>query len=184
MKITGIILAGGLSSRMGQNKSLVEINGMPMILHVYNKLLPQVSSVLISTNEKLAMFPENVQFQDQIKESKGPLAGIYSGLKKTQTAWVQFCPNDSPNLPNDLVENLSQHIDDQTRIILPIVNGRFEPTFMLCHQSVANDIPDFIKNNNPKIMDWIQTHQHKTVKFNDKSEFININTESDLKVFN
>ena len=55
MKITGIILAGGLSSRMGQNKSLVEINGMPMILHVYNKLLPQVSSVLISTNEKLAI---------------------------------------------------------------------------------------------------------------------------------
>ncbi|MEK9778517.1 MAG: NTP transferase domain-containing protein, partial [Methylophilaceae bacterium] len=66
MKITGIILAGGLSSRMGQNKSLVEINGMPMILHVYNKLLPQVSSVLISTNEKLAMFPEDIQFQDQI----------------------------------------------------------------------------------------------------------------------
>ena len=184
MKITGIILAGGLSSRMGQNKSLVEINGMPMILHVYNKLLPQVSSVLISTNEKLAMFPENVQFQDQIKESKGPLTGIYEGLKKAQTPWVQFCPNDTPNLPNDLVENLSRHIDDQTRIILPIVNGRFEPTFMLCHQSVANDIPDFIKNNNPKIMDWIQTHQHKTVQFNDKSEFININSESDLKVLN
>jgi len=33
-------------------------------------------------------------------------------------------------------------------------------------------------------MDWIQTHQHKTVKFNDKSEFININSESDLKVLN
>ena len=184
MKITGIILAGGLSSRMGQNKSLVEINGMPMILHVYNKLLPQVSSVLISTNEKLAVFPENVQFQDQIKESKGPLAGIYSGLKKAQTSWVQFCPNDTPNLPNDLVKNLSQHIDYQTQIILPIVDERFEPTFMLCHQDVANDIPDFIKNNNPKIMDWIQIHQHKTVKFNDKSEFININSESDLKVFN
>jgi molybdopterin-guanine dinucleotide biosynthesis protein A len=184
MKITGIILAGGLSSRMGQNKSLVEINGMPMILHVYNKLLPQVSSVLISTNEKLAMFPNDIQFQDQVNDSKGPLAGIYSGLKKAQTPWIQFCPNDSPNLPNDLVRNLSQHIDDQTRIILPIVDERFEPTFMLCHQSIANDIPDFIRNNNPKIMDWIKTHQHKTVQFIDKSEFININSESDLKVFN
>ena len=58
-QIEGVILAGGKSSRMGQNKSLVLFDEKPLILHVFNRMKKQVKKLSINSNEILVIF-----FQD------------------------------------------------------------------------------------------------------------------------
>ena len=110
MQIDGVILAGGKSTRMGRNKSQIKLNGKNLINHVFDRLNPQVSQIWVSTNVYLNQFPKTIQFKDKLEKSFGPLTGIYSGLKQAQTNWVQFCPNDAPFLPENLVSTLKKNM--------------------------------------------------------------------------
>ena len=181
-EIEGVILAGGESKRMGTNKSLVKLNTKPLIEHVYARLIEQVSHVTINTNKPIDNFPENIQFQDLILNNPGPLAGIHAGLFNAKKDWVQFCPNDCPFLPINLVEKLSLCIKDKgPTIILPSLFNHLEPVFMLCQRSLLKNLEDFISVGGRKMDRWIKENNYKTVKFSDLKSFTNINNLSELK---
>jgi len=59
--ITGVILAGGRSTRMGEDKGLVEVNGRPLFEHVAEKLRPHVSEILISCNRNSERYGRDFQ---------------------------------------------------------------------------------------------------------------------------
>ena len=180
--IEGVILAGGKSKRMGENKSLVSLNKKPLIEHVFDRLIKQVNHVSINTNQVLKNYPKKIQFSDSILNYPGPLAGIQAGLLNAQKNWVQFCPNDTPFLPLNLVDKLSSYIDEkEASIIVPSVNDKLEPVFMLCHRIFIDNVESFILNGGRKMELWIKNNKYKIVKFKDPNEFININNQEDLK---
>ena len=180
-EIEGVILAGGESKRMGTNKSLIELHNKPLIEHVYDRLIEQVSDVSINTNQPIKIFPKNIQFQDRILNNPGPLAGIQAGLFYAKQNWVQFCPNDCPFLPINLVEKLSFCIKDKgPTIILPSLFDRLEPVFMLCHRSLLKNLDKFISSGERKMELWIKENNYKAVNFSDPKAFVNINTHSEL----
>ena len=180
-EIEGVILAGGESKRMGTNKSLIELHNKPLIEHVYDRLIEQVSDVSINTNQPIKIFPKNIQFQDRILNNPGPLAGIQAGLFYAKQNWVQFCPNDCPFLPINLVEKLSFCIKDKgPTIILPSLFDRLEPVFMLCHRSLLKNLDKFISSGERKMELWIRENNYKAVNFSDPKAFVNINTHSEL----
>nr|WP_284521516.1 molybdenum cofactor guanylyltransferase [Cytobacillus pseudoceanisediminis] len=85
MSSTGIILAGGHSSRMGENKALLKIGGKTVIERIADQLSSILPNVIIVANKQ-----EDYQFlglplvSDRWKE-KGPLAGIHAGLSESRT---------------------------------------------------------------------------------------------------
>jgi molybdopterin-guanine dinucleotide biosynthesis protein A len=181
IEIEGVILAGGESKRMGTNKSLIELHNKPLIEHVYDRLIEQVSDVSINTNQPIKIFPKNIQFQDRILNNPGPLAGIQAGLFYAKQNWVQFCPNDCPFLPINLVEKLSFCIKDKgPTIILPSLFDRLEHVFMLCHRSLLKNLDKFISSGERKMELWIKENNYKAVNFSDPKAFVNINTHSEL----
>ena len=181
IEIEGIILAGGESKRMGTNKSLSELHNKPLIEHVYDRLIKQVSHISVNTNQPFEIFPENIQFNDRILNNPGPLAGIQAGLFYAKQNWVQFCPNDCPFLPIDLVEKLSFCIKDKgPTIIVPSLFDRLEPVFMLCHRSLLKNLDKFIRSGERKMELWIKENNYKAVNFSDPKAFVNINTHSEL----
>ena len=181
IEIEGVILAGGESKRMGTNKSLIELHNKPLIEHVYTRLIEQVSHVSINTNQPIKIFPENIQFQDRILNNPGPLAGIKAGLFYAKQTWVQFCPNDCPFLPINLVEKLSFYIKDKgPTIILPSLFDRLEPVFMLCHRSLLKNLDKFISSGERKMELWIKENNYKAVRFSDLKSFTNINNLNEL----
>ena len=181
IEIEGVILAGGQSKRMGTNKSLIELHNKPLIEHVYDRLIEQVSDVSINTNQPIKIFPKNIQFQDRILNNPGPLVGIQAGLFYAKQNWVQFCPNDCPFLPINLVEKLSFCIKDKgPTIILPSLFDRLEPVFMLCHRSLLKNLDKFISSGERKMELWIKENNYKAVNFSDPKAFVNINTHSEL----
>ena len=102
MHATGIILAGGKSSRMGEDKGLVLLNGKPMIQYVIEALKEVVSEIsIISNNESYHKFGVQV-YSDIIKE-KGPVGGIYTGLYHSTTE-LNFCIScDVPMISSDFI---------------------------------------------------------------------------------
>ena len=81
--ITGIILAGGKSSRMGTDKGLMRLNGKPMIQHILDPMAKICQRILIITgNPMYGMF--GFELVNDEAPDYGPVMGILSGLKQSQ----------------------------------------------------------------------------------------------------
>lgn len=106
--VTGVILAGGQGARLGGcDKGLVPFDGRPLVAHACEALRPQVARVLISANrnaETYSAYGEVVA--DPPPAFRGPLGGIVAGLRRAETAWLQFVPCDGLGLPAGLVAHL------------------------------------------------------------------------------
>jgi len=102
MQATGIILAGGKSSRMGEDKGLVLLNGKPMIQYVIEALKEVVSNIIIiSNNASYNKF--GVPVYSDIIKNKGPVGGIYTGLYHSTTE-LNFCIScDVPMISSDFI---------------------------------------------------------------------------------
>ena len=84
MKITGIILAGGLSSRMGRDKALIQLDKHKMIKKVITLIRPFCNELLISANKNIYHEFGYEVIKDKHKRI-GPLGGIISCLNKSNT---------------------------------------------------------------------------------------------------
>ena len=100
---TGIILAGGLSKRMGRDKAFVELCGEALISRVLKKLGQVCSDLIIVTTspEKFAQF--KVTLVTDYYPGKGSLGGIYSGLRASQTQYAFAVACDMPLLNKELI---------------------------------------------------------------------------------
>jgi molybdenum cofactor guanylyltransferase len=185
VKITGIILAGGLARRMGGvDKGLIPFLGKPMIAHVIDELKPQVADILINANREIDQycsfgFPV---MQDTIENFAGPLAGLHTGMKHAKTEFVLSVPCDSPLLPNNLAIHLMAALQTNNADIAIAKTGvQTHPVFCLCRTSLVSDLEKFLTDGGRKVEDWQERHHLVVVNFDDQSmAFSNINTMNDL----
>ena len=91
MQITGIILAGGQSTRMGTDKVLLEINEKTLLERAIELVQPLSETVLISSNNPIHKKYGFEIIPDEIKDC-GPIGGIYTCLKKSETEWQKGLP--------------------------------------------------------------------------------------------
>ena len=99
--IAAIILAGGRSSRMGVEKSLMDFGGAPVIARVIERLAPQVTTLAINANGDAARFARFALpvIADLREDFPGPLAGIAAGLAYARAKgceWLATAPCDAP----------------------------------------------------------------------------------------
>lgn len=112
-EVTGALLAGGRSLRMGRDKSLVELAGKPMISHVIARLRPQVHRIVIIANDDPARFSGTCLpvVCDTVEGHAGPLAGLHAALEwalseTPEAQLVATVPVDTPFFPTDMVARL------------------------------------------------------------------------------
>ena len=95
--ITGLVLAGGLGTRMGHgDKGMLPLHGQPLARHVLQRLAPQVGQLAISANahaEDYATFGLPV-WPDLLPGQLGPLAGLHSGMRHAGTPYLLTVPCD------------------------------------------------------------------------------------------
>jgi molybdenum cofactor guanylyltransferase len=127
----GIVLAGGQSSRMGQDKALLQFAGRPLIVHALSLLRNAGLSASIagarpSARSSLAAFAPVVE---DPHPDLGPLAGICAALASTSASHAVFLPVDLPFLPSSLLVFLLHHaLITRRAVTVPSVNG-FDQTF-------------------------------------------------------
>ena len=185
--ITGLILAGGLGSRMGgQDKGLVELAGQPMVKHVLDRLAPQVQQLMINANRNAAAYAQFSRWvlPDRLEGFVGPLAGLDAALHDPALAgdWVLTCPCDSPFLPLDLAPRLlAAARAAQADVAMASANGQPEPAFLLAHRRLAPGLAAFLDGGGRQIRRWVGETRHVVVDFSDcPGAFSNINTPEEL----
>jgi len=110
--ITGIILSGGKSKRMGVNKSLLKVGCKTIIEVVQDKISKLFKELLVITNEPELYQFLNLEIYKDIFQGKGPLAGIHSGLvhSKTQKSFIISC--DMPLITVDMINTIINYKKD------------------------------------------------------------------------
>lgn len=179
--ISGIILAGGESRRMGgEDKGLLLLDGQPLVQHVIKRIAPQVDELLINANRHLetyAAFGYPVIRDDGIG-FLGPLAGMLAGLQAAQHEWVLTVPCDTPYLPNDLVSRLYGAAEQVDLVVASA--SRTHATVMLCRRSLAADLATALAQGERKVQNWQACQRRAIVEFADELAFANINTPQQL----
>lgn len=123
--LTGVILSGGKSSRMGVNKSLLKIDGVTLIEKTYNMMKSVFKNVLISTNDPGSYdFLTAVKVEDLYK-GFGPLGGIHASLKYVPTDKIFIVSSDMPFILPAAIKFLME-IETDEPILLPKAESRVQ----------------------------------------------------------
>ncbi|RFB80579.1 molybdenum cofactor guanylyltransferase MobA [Methylovirgula sp. 4M-Z18] len=188
MKIIGVILAGGRSSRMGADKAFVTFNGRPLVEHVLARFAPQVADVVINANgdaARFAAYPHPV-LPDRLG-ANGPLCGVASGLNYAQqhnADAIVAVPVDGPLLPLDLVDRLTAALNPESQAVVARSPDGVEPTFALWRVSALPQMEIALEQGirGPKHM--LEQLPHASVLFDAKvaglAPFANLNTREEL----
>lgn len=174
--ITGIILAGGKSSRMGQDKGLMKFEGKLMIQHVIDVLIQFVDEIIIITNNQDYKSLGYPIYSDLIKD-QGPLAGVYAGLHYSKTDKNLIISCDVPYVNDELIQliiNSSKGFD----VVIPRKNEQTHPLIGFYKRSFKTIAKDELSINQRKLKLALCRSNLRIIDANhiDKKVFMNINS--------
>lgn len=162
------------------DKGLQPFRGKPMVMHVIERLSPQVDEVLINANQNLETYSAlgHRVIADEIAGFAGPLAGFERGLTHAAHDLVVTAPCDSPFLPADLVARLfARLVAQDAEIAVAKTGNQAHPVFCLMQKQVLSSLRAFLEGGQRKIDRWYETHRLAEVAFDDEEDaFLNINT--------
>ncbi|MBI1837767.1 MAG: molybdenum cofactor guanylyltransferase [Flavobacteriia bacterium] len=184
MKYTAIILAGGKSSRMGTDKGLVLLNGKPMVSYLIDLFQSlNIPIILVANNEFYSQFDLPV-YSDIIQE-KGPLSGIYTGLKASQTEKNIIVSCDIPFLSQRIIELL---LKENSNNLITVVQcgGKIHPLIGVYSKEIEAFLFESLTQNKLKVRSFIHELAVKIIDLDEEEldsveEVRNINTLNELK---
>lgn len=179
MEISGIVLSGGLSTRMGEDKGMTLFNGKSLIDYPLELLLPLCKTVFISTNnEAYARLGYPIVFD--LHKNIGPIGGLFSALLSSKTEWNLVLPCDMPSLKKATLKNLINIGKGNKATVLAASDKLLIPVAGMYHKSVTEQLKLQIEHENYKIQDFLKSIGAIPYVVDDLEEIKNINSPSDL----
>lgn len=181
LKVGAIILAGGKSSRMGNDKGLSLLNNKPMVAYVIDTIRKITDDVIIVSNQEDYNNFGLPVYEDVIKEA-GPLAGIYTGLlhSKNDKNIVVSCdvPFVSVELLNFLIKN-----SEGFEVTIPVKDSKTHQVIGIYDKKCLAIFKKELDNNQRKMKVALEKVKLNILDANnfDEKEFINVNTPQELK---
>jgi molybdopterin-guanine dinucleotide biosynthesis protein A len=172
--VTGVLLAGGQSRRMGGgDKCLRDLAGKPMLQHVIDRVRLQVGHLVINANGDPARF---TQFRlpvaaDPVPGFVGPLAGVLAGMRwslanAAGARFIATVSTDAPFLPLDLITRLLAALEAKPdTIALAASGGEIHPVIGLWPVALADDLEEQLAAGVRKVLDWTDRHGTAIVEF-------------------
>lgn len=166
MPLAGIILAGGASSRMGENKALLEIGGFPAIARVAAAMKEAADTVTVACGRQERpeyRFLGLPQAPDAFP-GLGPLAGLHAGMKASPAEWQIAAACDLPFVTARLLRHLAQQVLQERgasperrplAVVSVSASGRIQPLLGLYHRDVLPRLESALTDGRLKVMDWL-----------------------------
>jgi molybdenum cofactor guanylyltransferase len=170
------------------DKGLQAFRGEPMVAHVLRRLAPQVATLAVNANQNLDDYRRFglPLWPDQMQEFPGPLAGLQTGLRHCETAYMVTAPCDSPFLPMDLVARLSDALQAENADVAYAETGedsfrQSHPVFCLLKTSLLPSLDAYLQSGGRKMGAWLGSLHAVKVHFTNETAFQNINTLEELQ---
>ncbi|GAA0444566.1 hypothetical protein GCM10008983_22460 [Lentibacillus halophilus] len=150
MQGTGVILAGGKSSRMGTDKSLLTIYGKSAITHVTEELKKCSSQTTVITNNPASHTFLGIDMYTDRYKDMGPLAGIESGLYHSNSDVCLFAACDMPFIDQSIYHLLYQSLENVDAVI-PVYNERMHPLAGIYKKQVLPQVQCLLHHDERKV---------------------------------
>lgn len=184
MGVTGIILAGGKSSRMGKDKGLIPLAGKQLASYSIQALKSWCDPIMISSNNPLyEEFGYDV-FPD-VEKGLGPLGGIYSGFKKNPGLDIFVLSCDMPLISSALIGYILKCHGDYDAVV-PVFQKYPEPMCAYYSKNAYGPIQRNIKDANFKVQDVLNNMNtlylqiDTSLEFYHPDLFANVNNKDEL----
>jgi molybdenum cofactor guanylyltransferase len=184
--ISGIILSGGKSVRMGENKAFIEIDGVPIIHRIYSLFKELFQEIIIVTNQKELFSNINSKIYTDLLPNQGALGGLYTGLFFSNFSHSFCVACDMPFIKKSLVKYLIKNIEDYD-VIVPLTKDGLQPLHAIYSKNCLDPIKKTIEKGKYKIIDFYSLVKVKILKEEDfgfldplRESFINVNTPEEL----
>ena len=195
-KISGIVLAGGMSRRLGRDKAVEPVGGEPLITRVLRRVSQVTDQTVVVVNEidRASALPLNEASTKRTLASvavdtypgKGSLGGIFTGLSASDADWGLVVVCDMPFLNVELFRRMLS-VRDGSDAVVPIVDGRPEPTHAVYSRACLPYMERRLKADDLKISRFFDevrvrflSEEEVDALDPDHLSFFNVNTQADL----
>jgi molybdenum cofactor guanylyltransferase len=194
-EVTGALLAGGRSLRMGRDKCLVAIGGKPMVTHIIARLRPQVHRIVIVANDDPARFSGTCLpvVADTVEGHAGPLAGLHAALEwavseTPEARFVATVPVDTPFFPADMVVRLMAALrESDVGSAIAASGGMRHPVAGLWEVALIGAVEEALRSGLRAMTRFAEMQKSAVVAFPDVAigdssidPFFNVNTPAEL----
>jgi molybdopterin-guanine dinucleotide biosynthesis protein A len=185
-KVTGIILSGGKSARMGKNKAFIEIGGIPIIQRIHSLFKKLFEEIIIVTNERDLFADLDAKIFSDLIPNRGALGGLYTGLFYSSFHYSFCVACDMPFLRASLIEYLLTKIDHYD-LVVPRTQDGLQPLHAIYSKNCLAPVKMLIDQGKYRIIelyDMVCLRIIDEIEFRsldpDRESFINVNTPGEL----
>ncbi len=182
--LSGIVLAGGQSQRMGRNKALLELQGQTLIARVLERLSPLCDELIISANDVELYADLPAQVVPDLIPGRGALGGIHAGLATMRHGKAVVVACDMPFLSLSLLRYMVV-MSSGYDVVSPRVDGFFEPLHAVYSARCVDPIAQLIAEGPRRVVDLYRQVRLREVTeadvrlFDADLSFVNVNTREE-----
>ena len=188
--VSGIVLAGGLSRRLGRDKAVEPVGGEPLIQRVIGRVSEVTGDLVVVVNDarrgSQLPLPSSAKVAVDLYPGAGSLGGIFTGLTSAEGEWGLVVACDMPFLNLELLGHMLS-LRDGYDVVVPVLEGRPEPTHAAYSKECLPHIERRLQAKELKIARFFDEVRVKYVPQEDVSKldsdylsFMNVNTQEDL----
>ena len=189
--IIGVILAGGKSSRFGEDKSNIKLGNKTLLDHTIDKIEKEFGEILIISNNKNYNFKNKKIYtvKDCIEGQLGPLVGILTAMKwvkenKKNYRWIASFPCDTPFFDTKLISKLKLKTKETSKKLIFLNSDKKRHNiFGLWSMDLIETLEKDIKNSFRKVEIWADKVGYESININTEKfdKLLNINTKEDFE---
>mgnify|MGYP001069271842 CR=1 FL=1 len=178
--LSAIVLAGGQSRRMGQNKASLLIEGQTLLEHLLGQLQGRFKEIIVSLSSKQKVPVNLALIVQDLYEGAGPLAGILSGLKVCQSEVALVLTVDQPEVNFRLVREMLALMTD-LELVYPMIEGKIpHPLFALYHKRTIPVMEELIGQGKLSPLELLNRVQARSLTVSTAEIPWNLNTPEDF----
>ncbi len=181
-KATAVIMAGGASSRMGVDKSMLAIDGRPMIERISEQLRGTFDQILISANEADKYIHLGFEVVPDKVPGQGPLMGIASAMEASSNELNFVVACDIPNIDIRFVRRMLAEAEENDIVVPETRDGKYEPLFAVYNKSALVAINEVLSLGGRKISDVFGRCRVKYTELQ-AERLVNLNTRAEYEEF-
>lgn len=153
---TGIVLAGGRSSRLGIDKASLLVAGETLLKRVVVALTQITQDIVVvkATNQPLPTLPKKVRIVEDLLPDRGPLGGLYTGLEYSTSTHAFVVGCDMPLLNPSLLQDLLSKAEDYDAVI-PRIDGRLQTLHAIYRRSCLSVLELLLMQENSSLYDLV-----------------------------